>query len=449
MSDEQLYASHLETLDRMLADALERAGRAGLALDGVLFHAGRERYYHRDDQPVPFRATPHFLRWVPLEGPEHCVLARPGRRPLVVRVAPKDFWFETAQLEPSWWQPAVDLVEVDRFADVRAALGDAGRLAYVGNAPEAAAELGIAPDAVEPQALMAPLDWHRATKTPHELRLMRRAAERGAAGHRVARKAFEAGACEREIHWAFVEATGHLEFELPFADIVALGEKIAILHYQNKRGPEAGSRPSFMLDAGAACCGYASDITRTWYRQDADPVYRRLVDAVDEFQRDLVAMVTPGRPYTEIHLEAHRRVAQVLAETGIGTAGPDELLERGVTRTFLPHGIGHHLGLQVHDVGGHQKGPDGGTLAPPAEHAWLRNTRTLEPGHVVTIEPGIYFAPVLLDELRGRPEAALVDWDVVDRLAPLGGVRIEDDVVCTEGEPEDLTRRLIQGPRGV
>ncbi len=449
MSDEQLYADHLLTLDRMLADALERAQRAGFALEGVLFHAGRETFYHRDDQPVPFRATPHFRRWVPLEGAEHCVVARPGQRPLVVRVAPKDFWVETSPLDPSWWLDRVELVEVDRFVDVRTVAGDTAKLAYVGNSPAAAEELGIPREAVEPEALMAPLDWHRATKTPHEVRLLRLAAERGATGHRVARKAFEAGADERAIHWAYLQATGHLESELPFEDIVALGEKIAILHYQNKRGPEAGARASFMLDAGAAAAGYASDITRTWFREEADATYRQLVEAVDALERDLVAMVTPGRPYPEIHLEAHRRVAAVLVETGIGRATPEELLERGVTRTFLPHGIGHHLGLQVHDVGGHQRDPDGGVLPPPPEHPWLRNTRTLEPGHVVTIEPGIYFAPLLLDGLRERPEGSLVDWTLVERLAPYGGVRIEDDVLCTEGAPEDLTRPLIQGPRGV
>ena len=109
MSIPSLYRQHLEIIGRQLADTLERAAARGRSLDGVLFHAGREEFYHRDDQPVPFRATPHFLRWVPLAGPEHCVLARPGQRPLVVRVAPADFWYEVAPLEESYWQENVDL----------------------------------------------------------------------------------------------------------------------------------------------------------------------------------------------------------------------------------------------------------------------------------------------------------------------------------------------------
>lgn len=450
MSEAKLYRPHLEILDRCLADAIGRAGTRGLSLSGVVFHAGREGYYHRDDQPVPFRSTPDFLRWVPLPGPEHCVLARPGREPVVIRVSPRDFWYEVADVPDSYWQSAVDLKEVESLGQVKELLGPAEGLAYVGNSPEAAAELGIPIERVEPEALMTPLVWHRAIKTDYEVALLAVAAEKAAEGHRVARKAFESGASERDIHWAYLEATGHLEKELPFETITALDEKISILHYQNKRGPEAAPGTVFMLDAGAAHAGYASDVTRTWALEKADKLYRSLLASMDALQRDLVAMVTPGRPYPEIHLETHRRVALLLAETGIVTCSSDEALETGITRTFLPHGVGHHLGLQVHDVGGHQASIEGGVHAPPAEYPFLRNTRTLEPGHVVTIEPGIYFCDVLLDELRARPEGRQVDWNLVDeRLHPCGGMRIEDDVLCTEEGAKDLTRPLIPGPRGI
>ena len=85
-------------------------------------------------------------------------------------------------------------------------------------------------------------------------------------------------------------------------------------------------------------------------------------------------------------------------------------------------------------------------MAPPAEYPFLRNTRILEPGHVVTIEPGIYFIPMLLEPLRQSAEASLVDWPLVNRLTPLGGIRIEDNILCTEGGPVDLTRELLAGP---
>ncbi|MBI5508272.1 MAG: Xaa-Pro dipeptidase [Deltaproteobacteria bacterium] len=447
MTNPLLYCRHLETLDQHLGDAILRAGRRGVKLTGVVFHAGRQGSYHRDDQEIPFRATPHFRRYLPLAGPEHVVLARPGKRPQVVRVAPKDFWYEVAPPAPSYWQDAVELAEVESLDQVTAVTGNLSQTAYVGNSPEAAAALKIAADLHEPAPLMLPLDWHRAEKTEHEVALLELAALKAAAGHRRAREAFVAGASEREIHWAYLEATGHLEAELPFETIVAYDDKTAILHYQNKRAAIRTPMTAFMLDAGAAADGYASDITRTWLKPDADPTHRALLFGLDSLQRDLVGLVTAGRSYEEIHHRAHQLVAGLLRDTGILRATPEQGVARGVTRTFFPHGVGHHLGLQVHDVGGHQADIDGGVKAPPPEHRYLRNTRSLAPGHVVTIEPGIYFIPMLLAALRATPHAALVDWKLVDRLTPMGGMRIEDDVLCTTSAPRDLTRPLIVGPR--
>ena len=448
MTDTRTYAEHLETLDGLLGDALERAGKAGLRLKGVLFHAGREATYHADDEAIAFRSTPHYRRWVPLEGPEHAVLARPGKKPLVVRFGPRDFWLETLPLAPSYWQEHVELVEIEKSEQLADVIGSASGLAFVGGAREVASELGFEEAQVEPDALMMPLDWHRAVKTPFEVALIEAAGSRAAEGHRLARKAFEAGASEIEIHWTYLQATGHLERELPFAPITALGDKISILHYQNKRGSEAGPQKAFMLDAGAVVEGYASDITRTWAHSEASPLYARLVEGVDALERELAAMVAPGASYVELHVAAHRKVGALLAELGLVSCSAEEAFDRGLTRTFLPHGVGHHLGIQVHDVGGHQEAPEGGKVPPPPEYPFLRNTRTLEPGHVVTIEPGVYFTPVLLDALRAGDAAKLVNWRVVKELVPYGGVRIEDDVLCTADGFRDLTRGAIQGPRG-
>jgi Xaa-Pro dipeptidase len=445
----QLYRSHLETLDRILDDALTRAGRRGVRLDGLLFHAGRAASYHADDQDIIFRPTPHFARYTPIEGPEHCVLARPGKRPRLVRVAPRDYWYEVAPLPPSYWQEALEVVEVSAFAEVTKVLGALPRIAYVGSSSAAAAELGIASELVEPEAVMRPLDWHRAIKTGHEVALIDEAARRAAAGQHAARDAFSAGGSERDIHWAYLRGSQQLERDNPFETIVAIDDKTATLHYQNKRARIESPRQSFMLDAGATCDGYASDITRTWASASAEPAYRALLEGLDAAQRELVAMVTPGRPYLEIHVASHRLVARLLVETKVARCSADEAMASGLTRTFLPHGVGHHLGLQVHDVGGRQADVDGGVNAPPAEYPSLRNTRRLEPGHLVTIEPGIYFIPMLLERLRAEPAGKQVDWALIERLVACGGMRIEDDILCCADGPKDLTRPHIVGPRGV
>ena len=117
---------------------------------------------------------------------------------------------------------------------------------------------------------------------------------------------------------------------------------------------------------------------------------------------------------------------------------------QGLSSTFFPHGVGHLLGAQVHDVAGLQVDRSGTRRERPSGHPYLRLTRRLEPGMVVTIEPGLYFIPLLLRERRASALAAHVDWDRVEALRPFGGIRIEDDVACrAEGPPENLTREAF------
>ena len=128
------------------------------------------------------------------------------------------------------------------------------------------------------------------------------------------------------------------------------------------------------------------------------------------------------------------------------TISPESALETGVSNVFFPHGIGHYLGLQVHDVGGYFK-DDHGTLEPkPGGHKYLRLTRELIGDEVITIEPGLYFIDMLLDELAASEHAGLVAWSEIDALKHYGGIRIEDDVRVRKAgatqdlAPENLTR---------
>jgi len=121
----------------------------------------------------------------------------------------------------------------------------------------------------------------------------------------------------------------------------------------------------------------------------------------------------------------------------------DAALERGLTRVFFPHGIGHLLGLQVHDIGGHQTDANGTITPPPANHPFLRLTRPLEAGVVVTIEPGIYFIPMLLNQARQAGLHSDLNLALIETLLPLGGVRIEDNVVATAGGAVNLTREVL------
>ena len=173
-----------------------------------------------------------------------------------------------------------------------------------------------------------------------------------------------------------------------------------------------------------------------------DP-FADLISSMDAMQQRLCAEARRGVSYVALNELAHRLLAQVLAEHGITRSTPGECFDRGVTRTFLPHGLGHLLGLQVHDAAGHQATPSGTSNAPPDEHPFLRLTRTLEPGFVVTVEPGLYFIPALLEELRNGPASRLVNWDRVERFLPYGGIRVEDNVLVTETESRNLSRPAL------
>ena len=117
-----------------------------------------------------------------------------------------------------------------------------------------------------------------------------------------------------------------------------------------------------------------------------------------------------------------------------GTA--EQAVAEGVTRAFCPHGLGHSLGLQVHDVAG-LRHPDGTPAPAPKKHPALRLTRTLRPGMVVTIEPGLYFINMLLAPLRST--SLPINWLLIDRLSPCGGIRIEDNIAVTESGFDNLT----------
>ena len=114
---------------------------------------------------------------------------------------------------------------------------------------------------------------------------------------------------------------------------------------------------------------------------------------------------------------------------------------------FFPHGIGHLLGLQVHDVGGtQQRLRRRQQIERPYNHPFLRLTRKLEDGCVVTVEPGFYFIDQLLDEAKQKPLGSMIDWERVEQLKPFGGIRIEDDVVARPGTSENLTRPAFAAP---
>ncbi|HEY1090009.1 MAG TPA: Xaa-Pro dipeptidase [Burkholderiaceae bacterium] len=425
------YAHHLAGLQRQAEAALARCG-----YDALLIAAGIEKYTFLDDRPYLFQPNPHFKHWLPLtQHPYSWIVVRPGRKPLVVYYQPDDYWHVPPSDPAGEWVQHVDLIVISQPEDAIAHLKITGKLAIIGEAD--AALDGVVPN--NPEQLLNILHYQRARKSEYELVQMRAAQARAVPAHMAARQAFLTGASELDIHRAYLAASGHTDRDLPYSNIVALNEHGAVLHYQYQDAKAPAESRSFLIDAGAQVNGYASDITRTWSRGDAE--FDALLAAMESAQLGLVDEVRAGADYRDIHLSTHRRIAAILAAQGIVKMSAEALVAEGVTSTFMPHGIGHLLGLQVHDVGGFMADDSGNVADKPAGHRYLRLTRKLEAGMVVTIEPGLYFIPTLLNKLRATPQGAAVDWKKVEHLARFGGVRIEDDVACrAEGAPENLTR---------
>jgi Xaa-Pro dipeptidase len=428
-----LYAAHIEALQARTAEVC-----AEHHLDGIVVHSGQAlRKSVFDDQDFPLVVVPTFRHWLPLVAPGCALWIRPGNRPVLFHHVEHSYWDGPAELESEHFWSAFDVVVVDGPDAIREAVSrHVGRMAFVGEDHGFGRRLGFADDRLTPAPLMRSLDATRVLKTAYEIACHAEANRRAARGHVAVAQAFRAGEhSELDLHLLYLRETEQDDAVTPYKGIVAIDEHAATLHhavYARRRGLAR----TLLTDAGATCLGYQSDITRTVVKGHADgaDVFGALIAAVDALQQTVIAMVKPGRPYQELHDVAHRLLAQALLDTGVASGGSiDALVEGGVTRRIFPHGLGHSLGVVTHDVGCR-------LVAPRGDNPYLRNTADIAVGQVFTVEPGCYFIPTLLDEVRASPAASLLDWKLIERLLPFGGIRIEDNIAVTTDGPRNLTR---------
>lgn len=429
---EHKHLAHLEALqaayDRLLATH---------GFDGVLIYSGHPQRHFADDQHASFATYGHFMHWVPLHGLDHSwLLVRAGQRPKLQLHAPTDFWHLGTTLPDEAWVDAFEIARVDTPTPPGL---PAGRYAVLGDVDERTARsLGAE---LNPPTLTQALDEGRVRKSAYEIDCLREANRRAIHGHRAARDAFFDGGAELDIQLAYLGASRQRESDLPYQSIVGLNQHAAVLHYQHYELVAEADHRSLLIDAGHRYRGYAADITRTWAGGDASDAFAGLIEGVTTIQHNLIREMGPGVDYPTLHARMHQGLGALLGELGVVRCSAPAAVEQGITRAFCPHGLGHLLGLQVHDVAGRQAA-DGTALPPPAEHPALRLTRTLEAGMVVTMEPGCYVIPMLLDPLRETPAGGDIDWVAVEALAPHGGVRIEDNVLVTDQGAENLTPTL-------
>ena len=430
-----LFDDHLR-IQRQRTDAAMVACK----VDTLAIHAGSPHMLFLDDHPYTFKPNPHFKLWVPLEDPVDCWLVyRPGEKPRLIFLQPADYWHKPPSLPHGFWTHHFQIEVIREPGEARCHLTKLGRCAFIGEPQEQFKDWGFSE--TNPEELLHRLHYPRAIKTEYELECMRHASHAAARGHVAAEAAFRAGKSEYEIHMAYIRATGHSERELPYSNIVALNKNASVLHYQHQEREVPAKHHSFLIDAGAQFHTYAADVTRSYAASDGD--FAALIAGMESLQLQLCAQVRNGVDYANIHLDAHQRIASLLHDSGVITMTAPDAVTSGLSSVFFPHGVGHLLGLQVHDVVGFSVDAKGTRKAPPAGHPYLRLTRTLEPGFVVTIEPGLYFIDMLLDEARDSAHGRHINWRRVEEFRPYGGIRVEDNVACTAGESENLTRNAF------
>jgi Xaa-Pro aminopeptidase len=273
---------------------------------------------------------------------------------------------------------------------------------------------GTGPIAIEDPA--PTLHSLRQIKSPTELELMRTAAAISVDAHNRAREFAQPGRYEYQVQ-AEMEHTFRLRGGMgpAYPSIVASGANACVLHYtENVRQMQDGEL--LLIDAGCAYDYYNADITRTFpVGGKFTPEQRTLYEIVLKAQLEAIAQVHPGNPYSQIHDTAVRVIVEGLMDLGLLQGDIEEIIKEEKYKPFYMHRTGHWLGLDVHDVGVYQHG---------------ETPHNLEPGQVLTVEPGIYIAPDI-KPVEGQPE---VDsrWRGI-------GIRIEDDVLVTSAGHEVLT----------
>lgn len=283
------------------------------------------------------------------------------------------------------------------------------------------------------------LDELRMIKDEFELGLMRHAAKLTDNCHLAVMQATPIERNETHIHAEFMyhalrQGSKHQLYD----PICCSGENCSTLHYVKNDDEIEDSKRLVLIDAGCEWECYASDVTRCfpingdWTKEHLE-IYR----AVLRMQRETIAMIKPGAHWEDLHFHAHRVLIEEFLLLGIFKLqySVDELFAARASERFFPHGLGHLLGMDTHDVGGRPNYADADPLLRN-----LRLRRQLQPGMVLTDEPGIYFSPFLLDDKLKGDLAQYVDRSVLDKYWYIGGVRIEDDLLVTKDGYENLTK---------
>jgi Xaa-Pro aminopeptidase len=284
-------------------------------------------------------------------------------------------------------------------------------------------------------AVRTALDRERRKKDAAEVALIRQLADIAAHGYRRIASELKSGMSEKDIQLTFEqEIIRQGAHTVPYETIVGSGTNSAILHALPTH-KKIAANDAVLVDAGCDMFDYCVDITRMYYAGTPSSQQRSLYQLVLKAHQECMAMCKPGVWWRDVHLHAAKVITQGLVDLGILKGSADELMEKEVASVFFPHGVGHLVGLRVRDTG-HEENVQPKTYCG----ARLRVDILLEENHLLTVEPGCYFIPALLNNsaIRSRFKEN-INWDEAQRWIPVGGVRIEDNLLITASGFDNLT----------
>jgi len=431
-----LYKEHLGDLLKRHRQLMQENG-----FDYFLIPSGVPVDIYLDDMSYPFKSSFLFRTYLPLTevADSYLIIGLTGK-PTLIYYQPVDFWHSLPSDPSGFWSEHFDIQIITKVEQA---------LDYFPENNDPIALLGEQTRLTEkrdkinknPQKLLNAIYWQRAYKSDYEIESLRQANNQAAIAHQAAENAFRKEQSELQIHLTYLEASGMLEHQMPYGNIVALNEHGSILHYTNCEAQAPTKLKSFLIDAGVTVNGYHSDITRTYsYQQDE---FADLIQAMDKMQLNCIQSIKTDQKYLDLHINAHLQISEIINRFGFVDMSAEAMLESGVSQTFFPHGLGHLLGLQVHDVGGQFSDSSGTVNPPPDSHPYLRSTRNMEKSMVFTIEPGLYFIESLLKKQKNGKHNSAFNWNKIESFMPYGGIRIEDNIVVQDDGVLNLTREAF------
>ena len=289
----------------------------------------------------------------------------------------------------------------------------------------------------------------RSVKSAAELAEMDRAVATSLRMHAAARELAAPGLTEHEVAGLVEGIAIRAGGRLSYPAIVTRNGHILHNHYHGNR---LAAGDLLLIDAGAeAPSGYAGDLTRTFaVGQPLTTRQREVYELVDRARSEAVAALRPGVTYRSLHDAAYRRLATGLTELGLMRGDPAEATAAGAPALFMPHGLGHMIGLDVHDMEDLGEDLVGYDTTVTRSSAFgtrsLRLGKALRPGYALTVEPGCYFIPALIDRWAAEGHHAdFIDYSALAAYRDFGGIRLEDNYAITAGGSRLLGSAADQG----